>query len=75
MDHSTQPALPTALPSKGIRFEFENAIDSGKHDGEYWDFVASRMDGVCWEEAIFRAIEDGRFFDDFVDYLMEKELP
>lgn len=55
------------------REELEQEIDAGKHDEAYWEFVVDKGAGQIplHEDAIFSAIEDGRYFDAFADHLEE----
>lgn len=47
--------------------EFEQALDAGKLNLEYWDYVTKHGAGeiMLHEDAIFDAIETGRYYDGF----------
>lgn len=55
------------------RAQIEQEVDSGKHDGAYWEFVVDVGAGEIplHEDAICAAMEDGRYFEQFVDFLEE----
>jgi hypothetical protein len=53
------------------RAQIEQDVTDGKHDSAYWEFVTDKGAGEIplHEEGIFAAIEDGRYFESFCDYL------
>ena len=53
------------------RAQIEEEVQEGKHDSSYWEFVVDVGAGeiAMHEEAIFAAIEGGRYFEAFCDYL------
>lgn len=55
------------------RKELEEAVDAGEHEELYWDFVVDKGAGEIplHEDAIYQAIEDGRYFEAFIDWLEE----
>lgn len=63
------------MPTKGktmTEAEFEVAMENGDLDDQYWEHVTDRGAGeiMLHEDAIFDAIESGKYFDSFHDLMV-----
>jgi hypothetical protein len=55
--------------------EFDDAMDSGGLEDEYWDYVTCHGAGEIslHEDAIYEAIESGRYYDGFRESMIDKQ--